>query len=148
MTTEGLEPTTAKAMEILAAVDLLAENERSRRFDPQAIRLWTLVLVCLCLILLSFGYLQLAQTTRELRAQEALAATQRQRIEALNSEIADCLTPQGKCAKRGADSQQAAVDQIVHRLALTACRVAIPDAKSDNDPRIARCVSRAGNARS
>lgn len=141
--TEELDPVTARAVELLAAADLLAAEHylatgqsaqvpRRQIFsDPMRI---TMVIAMFCLLVLGLGYLKLAQSQNSLIEASRVSHDQRAQLtvlteenKRLSEEIASCVTPGGECAKRGAAAQEAAIESIVTQITVNACKIAHVD---------------------
>lgn len=123
--TEGLDPTTQRAVEILTAADVMASGERRspsrspRRWSEPG--WWMAMLLFLGIGLLAWGQFQQQDTNDRL----ARVLTRIQHIQKVNhtllAEVRSCTTPSGKCAKRGADSQTQAINVITNGTAMVVC---------------------------
>lgn len=137
--TDGLDPTTARAVELLAAADLVAAEHylatgrsagsRSKELFSDPVRI-TLVIAMLCLVVQGLGYLKVAQAQNNLSAAAQTSKDQRAELtrlteenKALTEQIASCVTPEGACAKRGAAAQAAAIESIVTQLTVNTCKI-------------------------
>ena len=138
LNTDGLDPVTAKAMELLAAVDVVAAEDRppttvttttmceKRRWhDP----LFAAMLAGLvCLVLLSLGYWQQTNQAANLHQQARNIQQLQHQNQRVLAEIESCTTPKGECTQRNAKGTQGYIDQIVERLTFAVCKLAHPDA--------------------
>lgn len=140
LSTEGLDPVTAKAMEMLAAVDLVAAedhpphstttttvvdgNSGPRWHDPVFI---AVIAGLICLVLLSLGYWRQSDQAASLRQQTVGVKELQEQNHRLLSEIESCTTPKGKCAQRGANAQSQVIDLIVQRVTYAMCKLVHPN---------------------
>lgn len=141
--TDGLDPTTARAVELLAAADLVAAEQylaSGSRMAPATTRVLrdplklTLVIAMICLVVMALGYLKVAQSQNTLVEASQASKEQRAQLTALveankqlSEEIASCVTPDGECAKRGAAAQAQAIESIVSQITVNACKIAHVD---------------------
>lgn len=105
--TSDLDPVTAKAVELLAAADMVA----AERFSPKPPRLWrepmwlVTIFVMVVLVLLSATMLLLLQRSDE-------RGKQSERLTQISEQIKSCVDPAGACTKRGQEQTGAAVEML------------------------------------
>jgi hypothetical protein len=107
--TSGLDPATASAVELLAAVDVIAAEQRPKHV-PRPLRQpgWAVAFVVLVtLVVVAWGQSRIS------RIQEGNSTI----LETVQS----CVTPKGECAQRGARNQANAIQVIVDATVVATC---------------------------
>lgn len=131
--TSDLDPVTAKAVELLAAADMVA----AEHYQPHAPRLWREPMwlmsfaVMTVLLVVAVALLLIVRRTDE-------STAQRDRIQQVSEQIKDCVEPAGKCAQRGNAQTAAAIVQLIRANTIA---VECADAYNGTDA-IDACIAR------
>lgn len=141
--TTGLDPVTAKAVELLVTADTLAA-EAYRGPQPKQRRLWhePLWWLAICgltaLVLVSVAVLLLVQRSDEgKRSRDRLERVAAQQTEVLD-QVRSCVDPAGACSQRGQQTTSKAVDALSRAtLVIVECAD-----RYDGDAQIDACVAR------
>lgn len=130
---EEIDAVTARAIQLLAAADVYASENRS----PRARRGWhdpailAIVIAMITLMVLAFGYLRLTQVGDRLTQ----VADDNRRLSTQNSDLLQqvnsCVDPSGECAKRGAENTGKAVASIVSAVSVAICTAVNPTDHQD-----------------
>lgn len=141
--TTGLDPVTAKAVELLVTADqLAAEAYRPEQPSPRRLwhePLWWLAVTGLtALVLVSVAVLLLVQRSDEgKRSRDRLERVATQQTEVLD-QVRSCVDPAGACSQRGQQTTSKAVDALSRAtLVIVECAD-----RYDGDDAIDACVAR------
>lgn len=138
--TSGLDPVTAKAVEVLAAADMVA----AEHFTPKPPRLWReplwwiCIFVLTCLVIVSVAVLLLVHRVNEgVEQRDRLTKISEQNSDLL-AQVKSCVDPAGECAQRG---QQTTSEAVAALSRATAIIVECADAYDGTDV-IDACIAR------